>query len=288
MGSAASVACGMVPAALGTQTNGSVIRPAAFCGCVGYKPSAGLIPRDGMLEFSATLDQVGVFARSVADAALVASVLADRPLPVAPLARPPQLAAVRSPMWHLADEVQRARFARDIELLRRAGAAVEETEPGESFASAHAMHRCIMYAEGARALGELQAQHRGELSVALNRLIDEGRQISAAEYREALTYREALRNEFERFLEAYDAILTPPARGEAPATLENTGDPAFCTLWTLAGAPAITLPTGFGPNRLPLGLQLVGRTLADAGLLGVAQWCAAAIGFDIGFPDDRS
>jgi Asp-tRNA(Asn)/Glu-tRNA(Gln) amidotransferase A subunit family amidase len=288
MGSAAAVACGMVPAALGTQTNGSVVRPAAFCGCVGFKPSAGRIPRDGMLEFSATLDQVGVFARSVGDAALVASVLTDQPMPVEPLARPPRLAVVRTSVWHLAEAAQRARFARDIEALRRAGAEVEETEPGESFAPAHAMHRRIMYAEGARALGDLQARHRDKLSVALNRLIDEGREISDAEYREALIFRESLRRELERFLEPYDAIVTPPACGEAPATLESTGDPAFCTLWTLCGAPAIVLPSGFGPNRLPLGLQMVGRTLADAALLGVAQWCAVAIGFDIGFPDDST
>ncbi len=287
MGSAAGVACGMVPAALGTQTNGSVIRPAAFCGCVGYKPSSGLIPRDGMFEFSATLDQVGVFARTVADAALVASVLAERPMPVEPCARPPRLAAVRTSAWPLAEEAQRVQFERDIRALREAGAQVMEIELGDLFEQAHAMHRRIMYAEGARALGDLQARQRGELSVALNRLIDEGRQIPTAEYREALTYSKALRREFECFIEPYNAIITPPACGEAPATLENTGDPVFCTIWTLCGAPAISLPTGFGPNRLPLGLQAVGRTLADAALLGAAQWCAAAIGFDIGFPDDR-
>ncbi len=302
MGSAAAVAAGMVPAALGTQTNGSVIRPAAFCGCVGYKPSSGLVPRSGMLEFSATLDQVGVFARTVEDAALVASVLvghdaadsgslenalelADGLFLVAPPARPPRLAAVRSPVWHLAEEAQRVQFERDIRALRSAGAQVAEVELGDAFAQAHPMHRRIMYAEGVRALGHLQAEHRAQLSAALNRLLDEGRQISETDYREALAARATLQQALQDFLVPFDALITPPARGEAPATLETTGDPAFCTIWTLCGAPALTFPTGFGPNRLPLGLQVVGGLYDDAHLLGVARWCAEAIGFDIGFPD---
>lgn len=297
--SAAAVAAGMVPAALGTQTNGSVIRPAAFCGCVGYKPSAGLIPRSGMLEFSTTLDQVGVFARSVEDAALVASALvghdaadrgsletalepADGLFLVAPPTRPPRLAAVRSPVWQLAEAPQRAQFERDIRALRLAGAQVAEVELGDVFAPAHAMQRRIMYAEGARALGHLQAQHRAQLSAALNRLLDEGREISEADYREALAARASLQQALQDFLVPFDALIAPPARGEAPATLETIGDPAFCTLWTLCGVPALTIPTGFGPNRLPLGLQLVGRLYDDAQMLGVARWCAGAIGFDIG------
>ncbi len=299
MGSAAAVAAGMVPAALGTQTNGSVIRPAAFCGCVGYKPSSGLIPRSGILEFSATLDQVGVFARSVEDAALVASVLvghdaadrgslgnaqalADGLFLVAPPARPPRLAAVRSPVWQLAEAPQRAQFERDIRALRQAGAQVAEVELGDAFAQAHAMQRRIMYAEAARTLGPLQTEHRARLSAALNRLLDEGRAISEAEYREALDVQASLQRALQDFLVPFDALITPPARGEAPATLDSIGDPAFCTIWSLCGAPALTIPTGFGPNRLPLGLQVVGRLYDDARLLGVARWCAGAIGFDIG------
>jgi Asp-tRNA(Asn)/Glu-tRNA(Gln) amidotransferase A subunit family amidase len=301
MGSAAAVAAGMVPAALGTQTNGSVIRPAAFCGCVGYKPSAGLIPRSGMLEFSATLDQLGAFARSVEDAALVASVLvghdpsdpgslknahalADGLFLVAPPARPPRLAAVRSPVWHLAEAPQRAQFERDIRALRSAGAQAAEVELGEVFAQAHTMQRRILYVEGVRALGHLQAEHRARLSVALNRLLDEGRNISEAEYREALAAKVHLQQALQDFLIPFDALITPPARGEAPATLETTGDPAFCTIWTLCGVPALTIPSGFGPNHLPLGLQIVGRLYDDVRLLGIARWCAEAIGFDIGFP----
>ncbi len=299
MGSAAAVAAGMVPAALGTQTNGSVIRPAAFCGCVGYKPSAGLVPRSGMLEFSTTLDQVGVFARSVEDVALVASAivghdaadrdslanaheLADDLFPVAPPARPPRLAAVRSPVWHLADAAQRAQFERDIRALREAGAQVAEIGLGEVFAQAHTMQRRIMYADGARALGHLQTGHRAQLSEALNRLLDDGRNISETEYREALAAQASLQQALQDFLVSFDALITPPARGEAPATLETIGDPAFCTIWTLCGAPALTIPTGFGPNRLPLGLQVVGRLYDDARLLGVARWCAESIGFDVG------
>ncbi len=302
MGSAAAVAAGMVPAALGTQTNGSVIRPAAFCGCVGYKPSPGLISRTGILEFSRTLDQVGVFARTVEDVALVASVLAGHDSEdvgslagaaefangfstLMPLSRLPRVAAVRSPAWPLAEAEQRVQFERDIRALRQAGAQVAEIELGPVFEQAQAVHRCIMHAEGAHALDSVQAQHRGKLSAALNRLIDEGRKISDVEYQAALADRTALQHELQRFMTPYDAIITPPARGEAPATLENTGDPAFCTLWTLCGVPSLTVPTGFGPRRLPLGLQVVGRPLDDAHMLEVAQWCAAAIGFDVGMPE---
>ena len=192
---------------------------------------------------------------------------------------------MRSPVWSLAQAEQRARFEQDIRALRQAGAQVAEIELGPVFEQAHAMHRRIMYVEGARALGAVQAQHRARLSAMLNRLIDEGRLIAAAEYQEALAYRAALQRELQRFLTAYDAILTPPAPGEAPATLEHTGDPAFCTIWTLCGVPALTIPTGFGPRRLPLGLQVVGQMLDDVRTLEVAQWCAATIAFDVGMPD---
>jgi Asp-tRNA(Asn)/Glu-tRNA(Gln) amidotransferase A subunit family amidase len=302
MGSVAAVAARMAPVAIGTQTNGSVIRPAAFCGCVGYKPSSGLIPRTGILEFSPTLDQVGVFARAVEDAALAASVLighdsrdagsikvaaefAEGLLYLAPPSRPPRLAAVRSPVWHLAEEAQHARFKQDVRALRQAGAQVAEIELGPAFEQAHAIQRRIMYAEGARVLGPLQDKHRAQLSEPLSRLIDEGRQIGETEYKEAMSCRAGLQQELQRFLAPYDALITPPARGEAPATLEHTGDPAFCTIWTLCGVPALTIPTGFGPHHLPLGLQVVGRMLDDVRMLEVTRWCTQAIGFDIGLPD---
>ncbi len=282
-GSAAAVAAGFVPAALGTQTNGSVIRPAAFCGVVGYKPSQGSIARDGVLTFSPTLDQIGIFTRTVADAALVAACLVDDDMriePLTPLRRPPRLLAVRSPVWERADQPQRANFRDSIARLKAAGASVEEAEPHGAFARAHDAHRIIMFAEGANGFSDLQQRHRELLSPGLNALIDEGNRISATAYLEALAVRTELQRELDALLQGYDAIVTPPATGEAPAGLEQTGDPVFCTLWTLAGAPALTLPTGLGPNGLPLGLQLVARRMHDNRLLAVAHWCAMNLPFE--------
>jgi Asp-tRNA(Asn)/Glu-tRNA(Gln) amidotransferase A subunit family amidase len=294
-GSAAAVAARFVPAALGTQTNGSVIRPAAFCGVVGYKPSSGLISRSGILKFSQTLDQVGVFTRGVADAAVVASALIGRTpddpdslsdfalvpqdLDPKPMFQPPRLAAVRSPVWHLADADQQENFLQSVATLRRAGTVVEAAVLPDAFQRAHDVHRTIMHYEGARTFAALQQQHRDRLSAELNRLIDDGAQITETDYYAALENRTRLQGELGDFLRRYDAILTLPARGEAPATLEHTGDPAFCTLWTLCGVPALTIPSGLGAHGMPLGLQLVGSYLQDARLLQVALWCEQAIGF---------
>jgi len=301
MGSAAAVAAGMVPLALGSQTNGSVIRPAAFCGCVGFKPSAGLISLAGVQAFSPTLDQLGVFVRSAEDAALALAALigpdgvdsaggADAILranlwPLTPMSRPPRLLAVRTPVWSLAEPHAQAHFAETIARLRAAGAAVEETELPAAFEAAHAVQRAIMYAEGARTLAELQARHRGQLSAVLNRLIDEGRAISDAQLGEACERRRSLQVDLARFLRAGDAIVTLPACGEAPATQEHTGDPAFCTIWTLCGVPAITLPSGRGPHGLPLGLQVAGAFREDALLLRTAHWLAAALNCAQPLPD---
>jgi Asp-tRNA(Asn)/Glu-tRNA(Gln) amidotransferase A subunit family amidase len=299
-GSAAAVAAGFVPAALGTQTNGSVIRPAAFCGVVGFKPSAGLISREGVHPFSATLDQLGFFTRSVDDAALMLAALAapDRMDPgsldaemfpvvlpeVGALPHAPNLAAVKSPVWHLAKDSQQRVFSDNVLSLRSAGAVVEEVELDEVFNQAHDIHRTIMYAEAARLLQDLQSQYRHALSDRLNNLIDEGLAITPQRYRDALEQGEALRVELDGLLGRFDAIITLPAAGEAPATLEHTGDPAFCTIWTLCDVPAITIPVGLGPQGLPLGLQIVGRYLHDDALLSITKWCAEALAFDVGFP----
>lgn len=301
MGSAAAVAAGMLPLALGTQTNGSVIRPAAFCGCVGFKPSVGLIGRSGIQPFSPTLDQVGLFTRGVADAALALSALAavdadDPASDSAAVARlncwplpgefeAPRLAAVRSPVWLQAESTQQQSFARSLARLRAAGARVEETELPDAFQAAHAVQRTIMAGEAARTLDALQRENRTQLSAVLNRFLDEGRDVGNTALAGALAQRSMLQMDMSRFLADFDAIVTPPVCGEAPATLEHTGDPAFCTIWTLVGAPAMTLPVGFGPQGLPLGLQVVGAPQDDARLLSVARWVEAAIGDTLRFPE---
>jgi Asp-tRNA(Asn)/Glu-tRNA(Gln) amidotransferase A subunit family amidase len=280
-GSAAAVAAGFCPGALGTQTNGSVIRPAAFCGVVGYKPTQGLIRFDGVHHFSRTLDQIGVFARSVADCACLAGALADEPgtIPTAPasLDRLPKLAAVRTPVWDRADEAQQARFAADIEALREAGALVWETELPACFDQAHTVHRRILYREGADELAALVRTRPDDLSEGLRAALDEGARVSNAELADALGMRDELAQSLDTFFEDFDAIITPPARGEAPRGIETTGDPVFCTIWTLTRVPALSIPTGFGPSGLPLGLQITAARGRDGVALTVAAWCEARL-----------
>jgi Asp-tRNA(Asn)/Glu-tRNA(Gln) amidotransferase A subunit family amidase len=277
-GSAAAVAAGMVPAALGTQTNGSVIRPAAFCGIVGYKPSDGMLSARGVMPFSPSLDQPGVFARNVSDAGYLASCLTVNRAAIAPdvtpLRSPPKLAAVRSPVWYLAQPEQRVQFVADVARLREAGASVDIVEiPGE-FDQAHKVHRTIMLFEAARASRKVRAQHRSGFSDYLNNALDEGECIADADYRDAAKQRTQLQHLLAHFFDrGYSAIITPPAAGEAPPTLETTGDPRFCTIWTLTGVPAITIPTGKGPSGMPLGLQLVGAAEEENYLLATAAWC---------------
>ena len=294
-GSAAAVAARFVPATIGTQTNGSVIRPAAFCGVVGYKPSSGLLPRAGILKFSHTLDQVGVFGRSVEDTAIVCSAMLDRSAEVpdsnpeitqvprdlvpAPLYQPPRVAAVRTSMWHLVEKDQQENFLQTIAQFRKAGAVVESAVLPDAFSRAHEVHRVIMHYEGARSFGGLQTQNRDRLGAEMNRLIDDGNLISETAYHAALEHRTRLQSELAEFARRYDILITLPARGEAPATLEHTGDPWFCTIWTLCGAPTITIPSGLGTHGMPLGMQLVGAHMQDTRLLQVAQWCSMQLGF---------
>jgi Asp-tRNA(Asn)/Glu-tRNA(Gln) amidotransferase A subunit family amidase len=279
-GSAAAVAAGFLPAAVGTQTNGSVVRPAAFCGVVGYKPSGGSIPARGVHPFSPTLDQVGVFARSLPDAALLASVLAAGAVPaeIAEPVTPPRLAAVRSPVWGAADAAMQTHFLQTIERLRACGAQVAERELPTEFNGAHAVLRTIMTAEGARTFAELQRAHHDLISPRLNALIDEGLRVSDAALAEALERRRRLQALAGEFLEGFDAIVTPPTTGEAPRDLTQTGDPTFCTIWSLCATPAVTIPTGAGPHGLPLGLQIVSACGRDAAVLAAAEWCDRRVG----------
>jgi Asp-tRNA(Asn)/Glu-tRNA(Gln) amidotransferase A subunit family amidase len=284
-GSAAAVASFMIPLALGTQTNGSVIRPASFCGVVGYKPSRGMVSRRGVLNQSPTLDSVGVFARSIDDAALLADVLAvydgaDKAM--RPQAKPglldaaastppatPALAFVRTLVWDRAEPAAQAAFAR---LGERLGAIVEEVELPREFDDAHRLHRTIMLADIARNFGRYEEKGRGRLSAVLSGMIDEGRTVPAVDYTLAQDRVEVLNDALNSIFDRYDAILTPATTGEAPLGLTATGDPAFCTIWTYCGVPAVTLPLLRGDNGMPVGVQLVGRRGDDARLLRTANW----------------
>jgi Asp-tRNA(Asn)/Glu-tRNA(Gln) amidotransferase A subunit family amidase len=290
-GSAAAVAAGMVPLAIGSQTNGSVIRPAAFCGVLGFKPTLGLIPRQGMLTLSRTLDHVGLFARTMADVALLAGQLvgyderdpATRPRGRIPFAEvtgeepplPPMLAFVKTPHWERADEEMKGAFT---ELVEHLGDRVEEVELFPSAAEAWQWHRTIMEAEMAANLEREWDKGRDRLSESLRAQLERGREVRALDYQRAVA---SIRPMYEGFVELfeqrYDAILTPAAPGSAPKGLASTGDPAFCTLWTLCGMPAVSLPLLQGANGLPLGVQLVGPRDGDARLLRTARWLAAAV-----------
>jgi len=290
-GSAAAVAALMVPGAIGSQTNGSVIRPAAFCGVVGFKPTHGLIPRSGALLLSRALDHVGVFARSVADAALLAEVMAGldeddpdtRAIARPPLAEvavsapplPPRFAFVRSPAWKHAEKVTTAAFAELVEAL---GEHVTEVEIGESFDRAIDMHRTIMEVEMAHNLHRDFEQGRESLSAALRAQIERGRKVAAVDYAAALAGSPRLGQMLDGVFDEYDAILTPAAPGPAPRGLDATGNPVFCTLWTWLGTPAVTLPLLSSEKGLPIGVQLVGRRGNDARLLRTANWLVKTLG----------
>ena len=278
MGSAAAVAAGVVPFAIGSQTNGSVIRPAAFCGVVGFKPSFGRLSREGMFVTSETLDQVGGFARSVHKVASLAAAMAGEPL-----ARwwsddrtPPKLAALRTGEWEHADVAAQERFQADVDRLAAAGGPIAWPNPPEGLDDAQRILLTIMYFEEARAMDKDLRGRETLVSEVARRHLAEGASISEATYREALGARERLAEAFASWATPYDAILTPAAVGEAP-TPETTGDPRFCTRWSLIGAPAIVIPSGLGPSRLPLGLQLVAAPGDDRRLITAAAWCESTL-----------
>jgi Asp-tRNA(Asn)/Glu-tRNA(Gln) amidotransferase A subunit family amidase len=289
-GSAAAVAAHMVPLAVGNQTNGSVIRPASFCGVFGYKPTHGLISRHLVLPLSRRLDQIGVFARTVDDAALIAEQLMafdDRDPDMRPRTRPtlvktaaeeppvtPHLAFVRSPVWDQAGDDTEAAFAELVEILGENAAEVELPEP---FKDAVEWHRTIMAADIARNLAAEYDTGKDKLSATLQEMIEYGQKCLAVDYNRAVDRIPILNALLNQVFERYDAILTPAAVGEAPVGLGSTGNPIFCTIWTLCGMPAIACPILQGPNGMPIGAQLVGPRGDDARLLRTARWLAEVV-----------
>jgi amidase len=287
-GSAAAVAAGIVPLALGTQTLGSVIRPAAFNGVVGLKPSYGAIPRTGVHPLSPSLDHVGFFARHVDDIALALSLLAGasdsdshgRPLPafqvdvehgLQPLEKP-RLGVVRFAKWSRVETEQQQAFDAAVASLRDAGAVVEELELSELDRVNWSTINTILACEGAAIFADLVARYPDRTSDHLKSLVEAGNKHSAIDYLSAKAIQETRKNAFAGEISGYDALLTLPAFGEAPRGLHYTGDAEYCAPWTFLGVPAATLPIGFGKNKLPLGLQIVGGYRNDLRMLRVAKW----------------
>jgi Asp-tRNA(Asn)/Glu-tRNA(Gln) amidotransferase A subunit family amidase len=275
-GSAAAVADFMVPLALGTQTGGSVIRPAAYCGAFAIKPSFGSINRAGVKPVSESLDTIGIFSRDPEDLGLALEVLCGFKTPEFPSAQP-RIGLCRTPRWRDADAATQANLEDAARRLAQAGASVRDFEMPPGSDQLFDRHKVIMGFETARALAWEYANFPGEISKTLKPRLDEGWKVTRADY-DAMreTARQCRRALAERMREV-DFLLTPSAPSEAPRSLESTGDPVFNRAWTLLGVPCVTVPHGKGAHGLPLGVQLVGPFAGDAALLGWAQWAARSL-----------
>jgi Asp-tRNA(Asn)/Glu-tRNA(Gln) amidotransferase A subunit family amidase len=273
-GSAAAVADSMLPLALGTQTAGSIIRPAAYCGVVGYKPSSGRVPRAGIKSLSETLDTPGGFGRSVRDVALLGAVLTgDARLGTSPdESAAPRIGLCRTPEWAYAEaDTQRAWETATAALTHVAPALADVALP-DDLPDLVALQKEVMAFEMCRALSVERLHHRHQLSLQLQAQLDSGSVISGATHAVNLVRTEIARHRIDALFDRFDVLLAPSAAGEAPVGIDATGDPLFCRGWTLLGLPCVHLPFTRGSNGLPVGLQLVGRWGEDHRLLSSAQW----------------
>jgi Asp-tRNA(Asn)/Glu-tRNA(Gln) amidotransferase A subunit family amidase len=286
-GSAAAVAAGIVPLALGSQTLGSIIRPAAYNGVVGFKASFGAVPRDGVHPLSGSLDHTGFFARKVADVAAAYTLFVERlSAPVATReawethfqkARTPRLAVIRTGIWDRADAEQQRNFEASLVLLKNAGAEfVDMDHPADTDTLIESTLTIVRY-EAARIYADLVDENPTLASDPLKQLVAEGQAASENDYRSALALQARLRHELSDWIAPCEAIVTLSATGEAPLGLDYTGDAAFCSPWTLMGVPAINIPSGWSEKGLPLGLQIVAPFGRDKTTLQIAAWAEAAL-----------
>lgn len=284
-GSAAAVAAQQVPLAVGTQTNGSVIRPASFCGTFGIKPTRGIIPREGVLQTSVSLDQIGCFGRSLADIGLLSDVIGgyDQRDPESfARARPnmargaasdppvtPDLVWLDLPFYgRLADDCRAGLDA----VLDALGPHVTHMAAADTLAGLVAVQATIHEYEIWQHQGPVFTEHWDQISDTLKPILLRAGDISKDAYEEALAVKTSAQDFFANFFTEFDAIIAPAAAGEAPLFGGNTGDPIFCTIWTLAGLPCVTLPLLVGDNDLPIGVQLIGPVEKDDRLMRVARW----------------
>jgi Asp-tRNA(Asn)/Glu-tRNA(Gln) amidotransferase A subunit family amidase len=279
------VAAGMVPLAIGSQTNGSIIRPASFCGVFALKPSHGVVSRNGVLPLSRILDHVGPFARNVQDLALIMETLAGhdpededtRAIAVPPYQKAasedfplePRIAFVRTPIWDKADDMTREAFEKFASDL---GDACVELELPADYAGAWDAIRTIMLVDMGHRFGPVADKHGEAVSKVMRDLIEDGRKVTAMQYVAALDLRRELAERLNEMFSQFNAIMTPAAPGVAPAGHESTGNPAFNSLWTLVGLPAMALPLLEGESGMPLGVQLVGAGNEDFRLFRTAKW----------------
>ena len=278
-GSAAAVADYMVPLAFGSQTAGSVIRPAAYCGTVGYKPSFGLISRVGVKALSDTLDTIGTIARTVPDAALLAAAITGRRdlLVEKPLFTKLRVGICHTFEWKHAQAETVAAFEDVATRLAAASVQVKEVKLPPTYASLAQAHTDIMLVEQALSLAHERLMHWPQISARLQGILEAGLQIPLERYDSAQTLaRNCRRTLTEVFIDC-DVLLAPSAPGAAPAGLSHTGDPIFNRIWTLLRVPCVTVPVGVAPNDLPIGVQVIGAFGSDALTLAAAHWLHQAL-----------
>jgi amidase len=279
-GSAAAVADYMVAGALGTQTGGSTIRPAAFCGVVAIKPSFNSINRAGLKFAAESLDTIGILTRSVEDAALSLEALSGRASPDFTRApgSAPRIGLCRTPRWSEADGPTQSTLESLAQELARAGARVVDFDLPPGSERMFKDHDTVMGYESARALAWEYFNFPDKLSASLKPRLDEGWKFSRQAYDEMCEFARGCRREFTERMREVDFLLSPSAPGEAPKTLATTGSSVFNRAWTLLGVPCVTLPRGKGPGGLPLGIQLIADYNRDADLLSWAHWVERRIG----------
>lgn len=277
-GSAAAVADFMAPLAFGTQTGGSTIRPAAYCGIVGYKPSFGTINRAGLKAVAESLDTIGVMARTVEDCALLVHTVSARMLPdfAAALTRAPRIGLCRTSRWKDASPDTQALLESTAAALSGRGAAAREVVLPPEFDRLYEDQVLIMNFEAAHSLAWERFNHPSLLSDLLRDTLAAAAAMPRAKYDEAMRHAGVCRQAIAGFLADCDVLLTPSATGEAPAGLDNTGSSLFNRNWTLLGVPCVTLPAGRGASGLPLGVQFVGNYNEDARVLLAAEWARRA------------
>jgi Asp-tRNA(Asn)/Glu-tRNA(Gln) amidotransferase A subunit family amidase len=277
-GSAAAVADFMAPLAFGTQTGGSTIRPAAYCGIVGYKPSFGTINRAGLKQLTESLDTIGVMARTVEDCALLAHAASQRPMPDFSAATAPRIGFCRTSRWKDASTETHELLEQAARTLARQGAVVHEVSLPDDFDRLYEDQVLIMNFEAARALAHERFTSGELLSAHLRDTLEEHWNFPRTRYDEALRHARQCRQAFDAWMGDVDVLLTPSAPGAAPEGIASTGSSLFNRNWTLLGAPCVTVPAGVASGSLPLGVQFVGRYDDDERVLRASHWAAEMLG----------
>jgi Asp-tRNA(Asn)/Glu-tRNA(Gln) amidotransferase A subunit family amidase len=275
----------MAPVAIGSQTNGSVIRPASYCGVIGYKPSYGLISRSGVLRLSFLLDQVGIFGRTIEDMGLISKIIMSKdPKDKSTRTYPtenmeslvlqdhpfdPKFVFVQTPKWKNLDSDSKKAFDK---LRKKLEKNVVDFQDPSSFEKIFEYQQVIMETDMAHNLSYFYEAHKNKIGKKLREVIERGQSYKSKDYAEAVDNIETIYDNMSELFHHFHAIITPATTGEAPKGLAHTGSPEFCTIWTYLGMPSISLPILEGSNKMPIGVQVVGEKFDDVRFLRSANW----------------